>query len=849
MNWLSIPFSLYETQLVNLQRMNFSKPYFRLLLFFTIVVLMKQADAQSKRISGTVKDSHSEEPVPFASVSFQNTTIGKLTDSAGYFSFYFDKWPATDSLLITCVGYQRLTLYIDKSKDSILANLLLERGTFNEGVKVKTKVNKGLFLWKKIVQNKPRNDRYRFNNFSYELYNKLELDIKNFNVNRIAKFKPLRPVGELLKQNMDSSEGIKYLPTYLTESISDYYYQKKPLKRREVIKGANTNGVKNESIVKFLGGMDQNINVYNNFIPVFNKEFVSPASDNGDLYYNYRVIDTQLVSGNRFYHLVFVPRRKGTNTFEGDCWVHGGSFAIQKMNLRLGKEANVNFVETLSLIQEYKLLNDSTWFLSKDKFVADVSPIGKNSLGFIGRKTTTYRNVVVNDSTVLQELDKNKVMEEVITVPGAAEKGKAYWSETRHEELTKTEAGIIKMIDTLVNAETFQKLARQINFLATGYLNTGNIQLGPWFNWVTANAWEGLRLRFDLGSNKKFDKHWWWHWYLAYGFGDKKLKGKAELFYLPNKHPRRYWYASYTNDLDFGQNYYGEVSTDNVFALAIRKQYVPIKFIKVNEKRFEFFNEHRFGLSELVAVTHKGFTPLKNIPLKDSFPDTGRGSPLTTFEVSLRLRFAYLEKFLENQFFRSSLGSPYPIGEFYISRGISGLFKSNYNYTKISGSISDYIKIPPLGTLSFQVYAGKTFGTLPYVLLDIAPGNELYYYNKYAFNMMNRYEFIHDNYAGINFEHNVGNGIFRLFPKLKFRQLYTIKTLWGSLSDANRALNFKQGHTFQTLDGNTYMEIGTGVDNILRIFRVDFIWRVLPSSQLNGTTKRFGVFGSFRLSF
>ena len=312
-------------------------------------------------------------------------------------------------------------------------------------------MNKGLLLWRKIVQNKPRNDRYRFDNFSYELYNKLELDIKNVNIDKITKFKPLRPVGELITENIDSSEGVKYLPSYLTETISDYYYQKKPLKRREIIKAANTNGVKNESIIKFLGGMDQNVNIYNNFIPVFDKEFVSPASDNGDLYYNYRVTDTQQVSGNRFYHLVFVPRRKGTNTFEGDCWVHAGSFAIQRMNLRLGKDANINFVETLSLIQEYKLLDDSTWFLSKDKFVADVSPVGKDSPGFIGRKTTTYKNIFVNDTSVVNELNKNKLVEEIITLPGAAEKDKQYWSETRHEELTKTEAGIIKMIDTLDN--------------------------------------------------------------------------------------------------------------------------------------------------------------------------------------------------------------------------------------------------------------------------------------------------------------------------------------------------------------------------------------------------------------
>src|SRR5690606_10874145 len=116
---------------------------------------------------------------------------------------------------------------------------------------------------------------------------------------------------------------------------------------------------------------------------------------------------------------------------------------------------------------------------------------------------------------------------------------------------------------------------------------------------------------------------------------------------------------------------------------------VPVKFLKVDEKRFEFFNEHRSGFSQLFAVTHKAFTPLRNIPIKDSFPSSDGRSALTSFEVSMRLRFAYLEKFLETTFFRSSLGSPYPIGEVYLSRGIAGVFRSSYNYTKLSGSISD----------------------------------------------------------------------------------------------------------------------------------------------------------------
>jgi len=817
-------------------------------IFFSIA---GTGSGQTKIISGVVKDSHSEEPIPFASVIFKNTSVGTLTDSAGRFNFYFEKLPS-DTLLITCVGYQPSLYTFYPKKDTLIAEVLLEPGTFNEGVVVRIKVNKGLLLWRKIVKHKPDNDRYRFKNFSYELYNKLELDIKNLNFDRLAKFKPLHPVSDLIRSNVDTSEGMKYLPSYLTEVISDYYYQKKPEKYREVIKAANTNGVKNESIVKLLGGMDQNIDVYKNFIPVFDKQFVSPISDNGDFYYKYQVVDTQFFNHHKFYHMVFTPRRKGENVFEGDCWVNDTTFAIQKINLRLDKDANINFLDRLSLIQEYSLINDSTWFLSKDKFVADISPLGKDKLGFIGRKTTTYKNVVTNDSSVTNELARNKIKEEVITLPGADVKSKEFWSSSRHEELSSSEKAIIKMIDTLTNAPVFKRFTRAVNFFGTGYLDAGNYQFGPWYNTFTYNGWEGYRVRFDLGTNHHFDKHFWWHGYLAYGFGDQKLKGKAELFYLPKKHPRLYLYGSYTKDLDFGQNYYGEVTSDNIFALAIRKPHIPIKYMRMEEKRFEFYNEHRSGLSTLLAVTNKSFLPLKNIPSKDSFVLKNGRDAMTSFETSLKIRFAYLEKFLENDFFRTSLGSPYPIGEIYLSKGFAGVLHSGYDYFKISGSVSDYIKIPPYGSFSFNVYAGRTFGTLPYVLLDIAPGNELYYYNSYAFNTMNRYEFIHDKYAGVNLDYNIGNGIFRfisLTRKLKFRQFFTLKTLWGSLSEKNKAFNFKQGSGFQTLDGRTFMELGTGVDNILRVFRLDFVWRVLPRPLPEVKSERFGVFGSFRLSF
>jgi hypothetical protein len=325
--------------------------------------------------------------------------------------------------------------------------------------------------------------------------------------------------------------------------------------------------------------------------------------------------------------------------------------------------------------------------------------------------------------------------------------------------------------------------------------------------------------------------------------------------YLFNRNPRSYIFAKYSKDIDYGQNYLEEVSQDNIFALAVRKNGVPIKFLKTELMQLDVFKEWHSGFSVTLSGVRKLYNPLLNLPEKEIFTDVnGAATPLNTFEGSVQLRFAYLEKFIEGSFLRYSMGSPYPITTIKYTRGIKGAFDSQYEYSKLSGSISDYIKISPYGSVYYNVFGGKTFGTLPFMLLDVAPGNEIYYYNKYAYSLMNRWQYLHDKYAGFNFEHNIGSGIFRFTPftrRLKWRQFYTVKGLWGSLSEENKALNMPAGSTyvFESLDGKTYLEVGTGVDNILKVLRFDFVWRVLPQPLPEASSQRWGVFGSFRLQF
>ena len=243
----------------------------------------------------------------------------------------------------------------------------------------------------------------------------------------------------------------------------------------------------------------------------------------------------------------FTPRRQGENTFDGDCWIVDSSYAIQKVTLRPSGNANINFVQNLTLIQEYRLIDDTTWFLSKDKFVADISPLSKLRTGFKGRKTSTYWQVVLNSKATADELALNKKPEEVVVLPASEDKPRTYWDTSRHDALTKNERAIYKMIDTIQSMPNYKKYLNTANFIGTGYYNMGKYQIGPWFSWVSANAWEGTRVRFDPGTNGKFSKKNLYAFVPGLWFSrQKNYRALVNCFTLPKKNLRFYLYGSYS---------------------------------------------------------------------------------------------------------------------------------------------------------------------------------------------------------------------------------------------------------------------------------------------------------------
>lgn len=805
-------------------------------------------------IHGKAVDMNTSEGIPFATVFFPRTQVGSSADLEGNFILRVDKLPG-DTLRVDAVGYKSIRRVLNKSRHDYNFMLEMERSVSNlEEVTIHAGEDPAVILVRNIIAHKPSNNIDKLDNYSYEAYNRLEADLQRMNKGQFQKI-PILKSYSFVFDNLDTvSEATPYLPLYLTETLSDYYHQRSPAKQREIIKASMVKGVNNENVVKYLGSLYQNINVYSNYIPVFDKTYVSPISNDALFYYKYKIKDTQVVYGHRAILVQFKPKRAEENCFVGDFWVIDTAFALQRISMDISGQANINWVDKVSVFQEFAPV-DTNWFCIKDKFVANFNFYNSKKLpGFIGRKTTTYHNIKINDPSVTKVLEDPKLKTDVTVVDSAKYKSDEWWLQNRPDSLSKNEKAIYKMVDTIEQMPITTAYKNLITFLSTGVKDVGPIQLGPYYYLYSYNPVEGNRFRISLGSPRSIkDAHF--TGYVAYGTRDDRFKYGGTALWLLDRSPRMYLYGYFAHDVHSNNNYYDNFGADNIFSTMFRKHGVPWKLAFAEDAKLEWYKEYFNNFSHKLILKHRKFTPYAPLPAEDIFHDLN-GNPsnsVVNSEVGVELRYAPKEKYIEGQWKRVVMHSKYPVLTLELTAGLKGVLNSGYEYKRARFSVTERINIPPLGNLYYNVFAGKYFGTLPYPLLEIHPGNEFYYYNRYAFEMMNNYEFLSDEYAGFNIEHNIGGGIFNRIPllkKMKLRQFWTAKGVIGSLSEENRQLNFNKGFPFRSLDGDPYLELGTGVSNIFQVFRIDFVWRVTPRPlSTEAKSRYFGIFGSVRFDF
>ncbi|RAJ80382.1 carboxypeptidase-like protein [Chitinophaga dinghuensis] len=823
-------------------------------VFFCLLLSAKQIWAQRiPTTNGRVVNKFTEEPLPFATVYWKIAGYGVMTDSVGGFQLASSS-RKDDSLIIRYVGYEVKALSLEATRVSPLVIQL--EAAVKLGVEVKAKMDKGLVWWRQIVAHKEENSPAHYRSYYAELYNKLEIDLSNINQQRWEKSRLMKPYAFVAKQIDTVSEQQPFLPVFLSESVSDYYSAGTPPNIREEIRALNTSGIKNESVMQYLGGINQKINSYQNSLFIFGREFISPIGSVGDHYYHYKGLDTVVMHGEQYYHLAFTPKREGENLFAGDCWIQASTWAIQKISMAVAGAVDINFVKRLSIIQEFSKYKEKEWVVTKDRFIVELAPLGKDRTTFIGRKTTLYNHIVTDEDFITEKLNANRRKEEVVIPDSALVIGKEYLDGHRPETLTGNEMRALTLVDTLKSMPAFKRLNNTVTFLLDGHIKLGKLEIGPWYKWISRNRVEGPRLRFDLGTTAAFSRNWRLNGYLAYGLKDQSLKGSMAVTHIWPGDNGWQVTALYKDDLDNNQRGFNgeEVSLDNIFGQLVRRHGIPQKFIREADASISVLKQFPQQFSLQSTIVRSCYTTFDPLPPHKLFLSEEKGKVVNT-ELQLKFRYAPGEK--EVRTFRKvrRVRSNLPVAEVAYAFAPTAVFDSKYHYQKVSVSVRQQFPLPGWGKVNYMVYAGRIFtDRLPFMLLQMHPGNETYYYNKEAFSLMKKYEFFSDRYAGLNIEHNFNGKLLNLLPFMRrtgVRQFWNVKSVIGDLSNNNRMFNHMEfsGYGMRSLKGNIYTEVGTGFDNIFRFFRIDAVWRIYPQQTNTSQTGDFGLFGSFRLQF
>ncbi|MEI7595302.1 MAG: DUF5686 family protein [Bacteroidota bacterium] len=792
---------------------------------------------------GTVIDAETKEPLPFVNVSLKGTTIGTTSDFDGNYSLEFKI--ASDSLESTFIGYNKQTKPIVRGKFQTINFELKENSISLNEVVIVPGENPAEIILKKLIKNKAINNREKFDAYQYEVYSKIEFDLNNisedFKNRRV--FKPFKFVFE----NMDTStvNGKAYLPIFLSESVSDYFYRKKPKTEKEVIKGTKVTGVDNKSIQQFVGNMYVNINFYDNYIPIFQKNFVSPVANFGLMYYRYYLVDSTFINNKWCYKIQFKPRRKQELTFTGNFWVNDTSFALKQIDVRIANDANINLICDLTAYFEYDNIEATNWMTTKEQVIIDFNPLENITTGVFGKRTATYRNFKF-DKFMPDEFYNTPT--NIITEDGSFEKNKEYWDKARHDSLTKDELAIYKMVDTVKSLPAFKTWYQVVEMLTTGYHVRGNFEWGPYASILSFNDTEGTRFRLGVRTSNAFSKKIMLETYGAYGTLDNRFKYGGSLLYIFNKNPRQSCGFDYKKDLE-QLSKSSNAFREDFLLTSVFKRSSSSQLSSVEEFKGFYEKEWFAGFSNTLTLIHRELWPSRGVVF-DMHPLTSNSikQTIVSSEVKLTTRFAFQEKFVLGEFTRFSLGTKYPIISADFTYGFKNIWNSDFEYQKLAINLQDWFNVSPFGWSKYIIEVGQIWGTIPYPLLKLHEGNETYVFDEYAFNLMNFYEFVSDRYISAYFTHHFDGFFLNKIPlmrKLKWREVALVKGVVGSVSDKNRAIM-----TFpNTLSGisKPYFEVGAGIENIFKIIRIDALWRLSYLDKPNIT--KFGIRASLQFTF
>jgi hypothetical protein len=824
---------------------------------FVLFTMYGNMYAQERLITGVVTDAKTGQPLFSCSVYALNSGNGVITDEKGKYTFSISN--KTDSIAISMIGYKTVIKPVTKASEQVI-NFQAETAESEMAavvLSVKPKYTKAQRLILKVIKNKPINDAFNNKTFQCQVYDKMEVDLKNL-PEKLQKNRLMRPLAFAFNNQDTTKDNDKLLPVFLSETNAYYYYQKNPEKDRYDYTAISSSGFDNKSILTFVDGLYKKINIYNNYIKLVDVNFESPIADNALNSYEYHILDTLYFGSHRCIQVQFSPAHFGSNTFNGYLWIADTSYAVKSLVMHMDKNANVNFVKKFEISQFYEAGSQDKFLPDKTVLFMDLIVPLKKQTGAVAKKTTIYRNIVLNNDSIDTAFSKK-----FIPISAYATDSAKLNPVQRFEPLSKSERSVYVLMDTLTKIPAVVTYAKIISALSTGYYTAGHVDLGDIYYIYTNNIIEGNRFTFGLKTNSKFNSRIQLKGYAGYAFRDKHFRYLLGSVFVLNPHKWSTISLEYSSDITGTYDHSDELDQNSIFAAFLRRvkssqsrlinsKYTDIKFLKY------LSNDWAIGAD----INHNVLTPFFSVyytygdfkPYLDSLSESNH---YTVNDATISLRWSHKERYITQHYRRGSLGSYYPIITLSYTKGVKttgGALKSDFNFSKWNLYLEHNFPDGRIGNLSYIVDAGITNGTLPIVLLNVLKGNDTYYYNKYAFNNMNRFEFVTDKYISLSVEQNFGSFPFKFVPalkRLKWRSLITFKGVIGGMSEANKIANGYYDSTinyhFTVPDKEPYLETGVGIDNIFHALRIDGVWRL--DYQKNPGVPKFGIKASVEFKF
>lgn len=804
-------------------------------------------------ITGLVRDSLSREGIAYASISLMGTSEGTIANDKG--GFNINTRASFTRLRISAMGYKTKEVEIKPGQGSVILVDLVSSGVELDEVVVRKgkekyskKDNPAVEMIRKLRARRDDNDPQRFPHYGYTQYERMMLGLGNLD-DIISKPEEQAWISEYADTSMLT--GKRVLPISIKETVARDYYDATGHKR--IILGSKHAGIDERidqnNVKKILDDFMGEIDIFQNDVTLLTNRFVSPLSRIAVDFYKFYLNDTVDVDGERCAVLSFVPFTPQTFGFLGRLYVslEDSTMFIKRVSMGVPYDINLNYVERMSVVQDFDRAPNGSRLKVRDNIEVSFKLMPGVPEAF-ARRETTYRD----HNFERPETGAFNFKGSQSIGSGAEFMPDEFWQEYRPEDVRSTTTSIKGLMQRLRGSKLFYWAEQFVVVMVNGYIPTAKVSkvdIGPLNTLISGNSMEGLRLRLGAMTNVNLSRRWFARAYMAYGFRDKRLKymGSLEYSFVPKKSldqefPIHSLRLIHRYDVDKLAQHYLYTNQDNVFLTLRRHKDVRMQYLRTTrlEYRHEWYNHFSIAL----GIEHNIHESTRYVPFV--YADGDVRQRYTQAGFTAQLRFAPGETFYQARSYRVPINMDAPImtlTQTYMPKGFMG---SLHEINKTELGIQKRFWFSAFGYADVIVKGEKVWSKVAYPDLLMPNVNLSYTIQPESYSLMKPMEFINDQALSWDLTY-WGNGVLMnrlpLIKRLRLREVLTLRGIWGSLSDKNNPAQSSDVFLFpadalcQPMGDKPYMEAGVGIDNILTILRVDYVWRLTYRDHA-GTDRR-----------